>query len=159
MMYLSLVCLYAYFRPLSGDIEDDPRTIIFEIILWTCNFGYIMFEGFELKDKGMSGYFNLGVKGQTNLMDVFICLLWITLLGLRITLIVQDVSFTEGANASLIQNVYVFLFGIQITILTLRSLTLFSNTEYLGTLLRIIKLMFIEIYKLNIILYFFFSLC
>ena len=117
-----------------------------------------MFEGFELKDKGANGYFNLGVKGQTNLMDVFICLLWITLLGLRITLIVQDVSFTEGANASLIQNVYVFLFGIQITILTLRSLTLFSNTEYLGTLLRIIKLMFIEIYKLNIILYFFFSL-
>ena len=80
-------------------------------------------------------------------MDVFICLLWITLLGLRITLILADISFRQGESASAIQNVYVFLFGLQITILTLRSLTLFSNTEYLGTLLRIIKLMFIEIYK------------
>ena len=62
--------MYAAFRPLSGEL--DSTQVVFEIVLWTCNVGYITFELFELKDKTFSGYFNVGVKGQVNCMSYII---------------------------------------------------------------------------------------
>eukprot|EP01084_Bolivina_argentea_P256203 431254_1 len=131
MLYLAFVCVYAGFRPLSGSF-DSRQMVAFELILWICNVGYIVFEGFEIRDKKKE-YLNLGVKGQTNLMDVAICLVWIILGGIRLTLIIDNTTFEEGDIPTSTQNIYVFLFGLQIVLLTFRSLSLFSNTQYLGS--------------------------
>ena len=88
----------------------------------------------------------MGVKGASNILDMFICFIWVILAALRIGFIISRVSFNiEDVTAA--QQVYIFGFGIQIILLTLRGLSLFSNTIYIGTLLRVIKLMFIEILK------------
>ena len=61
-------------------------------------------------------------------------------------LIIEVFEF-DFQNVHTSQNVYLFLFGVQIILLVMRGLALYSNTIYMGTLLKIIKLMLIEILK------------
>ena len=94
----------------------------------------------------MKEYLNLGVHGQTNVMDVMISILWMILGAVRVFFIAEKWEF-DGQNAHWLQQAYLLGFGLQIILLTMRGLSLFSNSKYLGSLLRIIKLMVIEIIK------------
>ena len=67
MSYWVFLLYYAYTRPIGGDLYMGHETAL-EVILWSCNAGFILQEMFELSDKGLREYFNLGVKGQTNSM-------------------------------------------------------------------------------------------
>ena len=80
------------------------------------------------------------------MLDVTISVLWITLFGIRLHVLVDEIPFEDGQSPHLIQ-AYLFIFGVQIILLTLRGLQIFSNSEYLGTLLKIGRLMLMEIAK------------
>ena len=73
ILYLGYICYYAYIRPLSGEL-DGEMYLIYEITLWTCNWGYILFEFCEVLEKKRQ-YFNFGVKGQTNRMLIIFMLI------------------------------------------------------------------------------------
>eukprot|EP01084_Bolivina_argentea_P057953 105838_1 len=80
MLYFAVVCLYAIARPMErGDLKSLAHLYLLELIFWICNGGYVLYECFELWEKGPSAYFNLGVKGQTNLLDAVLCVFWIYL--------------------------------------------------------------------------------
>merc|ERR1712242_574647 len=81
--YWIFLLYYTLMRPISGDLSVFEETNL-DVILWTCNVGFIIHEVFECMHKGTSEYLNLGVKGQTNLMDVVLCSNWIFLGFLRI---------------------------------------------------------------------------
>ena len=147
VIYLAYIMVYVSFRPIGGnefhqDLQQDSTGIALEITLWTMNIGYILFEVQECTEKGLKEYLNLGVQGQTNIMDVAISIIWIFLLIVRLLFIFERWEF-DGQNATILQQIYVFIFGVQIILLTMRALALASNTQYLGTLLRVIKLMII----------------
>ena len=151
--YIAFIVMYLYFRPIGGDnldnaydIGGDYTGLIFEITLWIMNFGYIIYEIHEFLQKGIKEYLNLGIQGQTNFLDVTICILWISLFGIRIALIVREIPLNETSFGQL-QRAYVFLWGMQIILLTLRGLALFSSAQYLGKLLKVVKLMLKEIIK------------
>ena len=148
MLYYLLVCYYAFLRPMARNDITGVQYIL-EIAFWVCNGGYILYELFEMWEKGPADYFNLGVKGSTNILDIILCVFWLTLFSLRAYFVFVYDGFDEFIpnEATGLQRFYIFIFGLQITLLTLRFLTLFSNTKYLGVLLKIVKLMCISILK------------
>eukprot|EP01083_Nonionella_stella_P127007 384693_1 len=148
MLYFGLVCWYAYLRPMQeGDVTGVNH--ILGYVFWICNLGYVLYEVFELWEKGAKAYFNVGVKGQTNLLDVVLSVLWLFLLGLRYYFVFWYDGYDrfDALHPTSLQELYIFIFALQICLLTLRSLTLFSNTKYLGVLLKVIKLMTVQIFK------------
>ena len=151
LLYLVFIMFYAYNRPIGGrefhdDIQNDQFRVALEITLWTMNLSYILYEIQECIEKGFADYLNFGRKGQVNILDVVISLLWLFLGGVRIFFIMEKWTF-DGSNAHWLEQIYLFSFGFQIILLTIRGLSLFSNSIYLGTLLRAVKLMALEIVK------------
>ena len=147
MLYLFFLMVYIYLRVQNGLIWHYPHDLWgMELTLWSMNIGYITYEIFECFEKGCKEYFNLGVKGYANILDVIVSVNWGILLSLRIGFFISKLGF-DTENIYLSQKIYVFFFGTQIILLTIRGLSLFTNTIYIGTLLRVIKLMLIEILK------------
>eukprot|EP01083_Nonionella_stella_P013248 37330_1 len=156
LMYWCFACYYSYQR--TQTIAQESYVMDYTgLIFWICNIGYILFEVFEAFEKGLTGYFDFSSKGQANVLDFLICLIWLVLLPLRIYMSFlmfhgrYNFAFGSAADVRWWHKIYLFLFSIQLVMLTIRCLTLFSNSVYLGTLLRVIKLMFIEIFKFSMI--------
>ena len=150
MLYLIFIFFYLY---LEREDHDDVRLECgsickdaMEITLWTMNASYILFEFIEWMEKGTRDYFNLGVKGQTNLLDALICFVWISLFILRL-IYFRPLKDINSINVLPAQSAYVAIFGCQILLVTLRGLIHYSNTFYVGTILKVLKLMGIEIMK------------
>eukprot|EP01083_Nonionella_stella_P141583 436629_1 len=151
LLYLVFVCFYVYHRPIDVyefHNESQPRVRGLEYAFWIMNLGYITSEMIEFSEKGCAQYVNIDVVGgQTNIVDVMICLLWMVLFVLRLLFMFnQPTSDREKALQA-----YLFIFGFQIMLLTTRAMALLSNTAYLGTLWRVIKLMLFEILKFLVI--------
>ena len=121
MLYLAFLCYYVSSRPVGGDEfvahdDDEVSDWILEILLWTMNWGYILYEIFECMEKGLREYFGFGVAGETNLLDSLISVLWIVLFAIRINFIVKETVFKSGSGSS-IETAYLSIFGIQIGLL------------------------------------------
>eukprot|EP01084_Bolivina_argentea_P005108 9653_1 len=143
MLYFGFVCFYAYMRPFTG--KDLSQTdIVIDSVLWIMNTGYILYEIIEFTEKSVSTYL---IKGQSNTLDVIISLMWIVLFSIRMHLVISESEF-KGNNASSIQSFYVFLFGLQIILLTFRALQLLSSSESFGVLVKAIALMLKPIVKI-----------
>ena len=94
-------------------------------------------------------YFNV----DQNYLDALINFIWIILFIFRMVFIANATPFEDG-SATGAQMLYLLIFGIEIVLLTIRALLLFSNMSYLGTMIRAIKLMSVEIGKfLSIVCY------
>lgn len=127
-------------------------------MVWTMNLGYIAFELNEFSEKGLKKYFR-----RENLLDVAISAIWVVLFWWRMIYLILKTPFQQG-SATVSQQLYLLLFGAQIVALTIRALFMFSNSSYLGTMIRAVNLMFVEIGKfLSIVchlsFYSFFSIC
>ena len=167
MLYYVYVCWYAYKRPIRGVMIDD-HFFPWEILLWTCNLGYVVYELFECGEKGLVDYFDLRVGGQANMMDAYISIMWVILFAIKVYFVAYDTTHGVGKSPDkwyhshgfdvpengeiefihmrIIQG-YLFLFAIQICALSVRSLTLFSHTHHFGSLLRVIKMMSMQILR------------
>ena len=146
MLYWCYVCWYSINRPI-GWYSPQHNFFIYELILWVANIGYILFEIFECIEKGLIDYFDLKVGGSKNIMDASISIIWMILGAIKISFLIRDTGERINIEKDIAAQIYIFLFAIQILILTVRSLTLFSNTHYLGTLLRVVKMMTVEIVR------------
>eukprot|EP01083_Nonionella_stella_P219995 787529_1 len=154
LLYFVFVCYYAYHRPLDlHDLDDESQTtaIELEFAFWFMNWGYITNEIIELSEKGPAQYLNIGaVGGQTNMWDVAISLFWIVLFVLRASFY-HDNNTLDKQNTEPIHQAYMFIFGFQIMLLSMRAIALLSHTQYLGILWRTIKLMLFEILRFLVI--------
>ena len=146
MEYLAFVMLYVTTQPIDGDLTGPnygELGVAKEVILWTLNWSMIMFELQEFYEKGTeeswSAYFNLRSQTPVNAMDTVISFLWIFLFSVRMRFIALKTPFVPGAATDW-QKTYIFIFAFQIIMLTVRVLLLFSNSSYLGTMVRAIKL-------------------
>jgi len=151
LIYLSFVLWYVSARPIDGDLaKEGEYGLTKEVILWTSNWGYIVYELQEFyekcRDESWSAYFDLRSNTPVNVIDTLISILWLFLFGVRISFIAQKTPFEYGA-ATHWQKAYIFIFAFTIIMLTMRVLLLFSNSAYLGKMVRAIKLMVGEIIK------------
>ena len=152
MWYLAIIIYYAYARPIRAIwSEYTPIEQTGEILLWLMNLGFVIFEALEVKEVGVKKYINLKNQNYANIFDISISLLWFVLFVFRVVFFFMELDFEEG-SATDGQQAYLFLFAFQILLLTIRSLFLFLNSRYLGTMVRAIKLMFAEIVKFLVIL-------
>lgn len=167
VLYLTFIMFYVFYRPINGTVKhfedkvsEIPFNLTLEITLWILNAGYIYYEIQECVEKGWREYLNPGVQGHVDYLDVTISLAWIFLFGVRLFFLIDNVEFVEDEEATQWQQVYLFVFAVQIVLLSFRALMLFADTKYLGTLIRIIGLMMFEILKFLsiflIIMFFFF---
>ena len=149
--YLLLLFTYAYVWPsipTSGVQGWKPIWIALEIVFWCSNFGYILFECFEYNEKGARQYFNLAVMGDANIMDAFVSVSWLFLFAIRIIILnLFGHNVGDRLNNYYLEQAYGFLFGFQILFMTIRSFKFANNSQYFGSLLRIIKLMMQETFK------------
>eukprot|EP01083_Nonionella_stella_P048647 129924_1 len=146
--YLLLLFVYAYLWPSEAEHEE------LEIVFWSSNLGYILFEFHESSEKGARQYFNLAVMGDANVMDALVCLIWIVLFMLRLRIGLFDVWVSPSLSTkqdARMEKAYAFLFGIQILLITIRSFKILNNSQYFGALIRIIKSMLSEMIKFGFI--------
>ena len=53
ILYLIYVAVYTYSRPINGEYETwSTSELIGEIVLWIMNYGYIVYELNEIKERG-----------------------------------------------------------------------------------------------------------
>eukprot|EP01084_Bolivina_argentea_P276300 471443_1 len=146
--YLLMLFVYAYLWPrIQVQTDDTPFLRSFQMVFWVSNLGYVLFECYEYNERGIKQYFNLAAMGDANVMDALVSVIWILLFGLRIGMVHGLEDWTSDKETSQVVKVYTFLFGVQIFLITIRSLKIFNNSQYFGSLVRIIKLMLAEAIK------------
>eukprot|EP01084_Bolivina_argentea_P286623 491712_1 len=145
-----VILLFCFVYLWTSPDHKDADSLIFQIIFWCCNLGYILYEVFEWIEKGWREYFNFQVMGQTNVMDVFVSIIWIVLFILHMRILyLPDNALQKRVDRT--ENVHSVLLGVQVLIVTIRSLKIFSISKYFSKLMRVIKLMGLEIVKFTAI--------
>eukprot|EP01083_Nonionella_stella_P209508 759378_1 len=135
-----------------------------EVVLWTLNIGYFVYEVIEAYDKGVRDYFTLA--GWVNYWDLQISFTWLALCAIRISSVWIDYRHEEhialeGDEAHDeaeayhldIPQIYLVLWAIQIASLSGRSLVLFQTSSYFGVLLRMMQRLIIEMMKFMFVLF------
>eukprot|EP01084_Bolivina_argentea_P214046 363427_1 len=167
ILHIFYVLLIYYFLAKRRYLYDEYD--VFECILWTFSWGYILYEPIECYTKGYHTYFSLA--GWINYWDIFISIIWIILFGFRLFAISEnyyrfwkdedDGTFNSPSptmNPDLfegrwnISQAYVTLWALQVASLSVRSLALFQTSRYFGVMLRIILHLFTVLVKFLAIL-------
>eukprot|EP01084_Bolivina_argentea_P010606 19761_1 len=123
--YLLLLFAYAYWWPILPELQTNNfyETLFskaLQVLFWGSNLCFVSFEFYQYFETGAEHYFFL-TQEMSNLMDVLICVIWIVLFGLRMAFLIPG-------------HTYKFLFGIQIFLITIRSLNIFNNSQYFAPL-------------------------
>eukprot|EP01083_Nonionella_stella_P210878 763015_1 len=159
--YLILLFAYAYFWPLLPDMETESKVEtmwlhILEITFWCSSLGFMLYEIDEYFEKGKDEYFNFAMMGQTNVLDAGISVIWLALLALRVVIFSSgkdEEEIHEDMLLDYVQHGFVFLFAMQILLVTFRLFKIVNSSEYFGKMLRIIKLMLQEFIKFFVIFF------
>eukprot|EP01084_Bolivina_argentea_P152859 266569_1 len=139
--YLMYVSVYAYY------IAKGQGSYIMDLILWVLNTGYICNTVSEWKANGT----NNGLFSSSMIpMDIFISLVWAVLFVTNVY-IFKAFSWTSDKYKNINEfvdkdwsstvKIYILIFGIQITLLVLRCLSLFRIAVRLGEFLIIMQMM------------------
>eukprot|EP01083_Nonionella_stella_P019822 54996_1 len=148
--YLLLLLTYAFCCPFLPDIETESKVEsmwlqILEITFWLSTLGYILYD--------IDAYFKKG-KGECLALDVGVSIIWLILFGLRMVISSEkDEEIHEDQLPSHVHRGFVFLFALQILLVTLRSFKLVNSSEYIGTMLWIIKLLLQELIKFFVLFF------
>eukprot|EP01083_Nonionella_stella_P216295 777687_1 len=131
ILYLLYIMFYLYFLSI-GDTYYDSWEVVLEIILWTTNIGYLCYDVTECTEKGIRKYL------VDHPLNITISLLWLLLLTLRVLFLV---------DTQYLQPIYLCGFGIQIVLLNIKGILLFSHTKYVNIFTQIIHLILREMLK------------
>ena len=123
VIYCILIGIYLNLEIHSNDkfpMYDDPNNPdklhwkdMFEVIVWTCGFGYIAHEVKEYLDQGAT-YFTVNL--SNNIWDIYLSINFVILLAIRVFGGVLEIGGPRSRQA------YDILWALQCVVLSIRSL-------------------------------------